>query len=114
MKGGEERGFEEIYQLYFKDSVSLRAQSLGRRGVAEEVTQETFFKALKAIDSYDGRQRHSRLAVYDRAQHLFIRLRKQKPMSDEPLPEFASPQRDFTLQFVDEERALLIHRFLHE
>lgn len=46
--------FEEIYQLYFKD-VFLYVRSLSaEEGVAEEVTQETFFKALKAIDSYDG------------------------------------------------------------
>ena len=48
--------FEEIYQLYFKD-VFLYVRSLSvEEGVAEEVTQETFFKALKAIDSYDGRK----------------------------------------------------------
>lgn len=106
--------FEEIYQLYFKD-VFLYVRSLSaEESVAEEVTQETFFKALKAIDSYDGRK-DIRAWLFTIARNTYYSgLRKQKPMSDEPPPEFASPQQDFTLQFVDEERALLIHRFLHE
>lgn len=47
--------FNEIYSQYFKD-VYKYALSLSRNeAIAEEVTQETFFKALKSIDSFDGK-----------------------------------------------------------
>ena len=73
--------FEEIYQLYFKD-VFLYVRSLSaEEGVAEEVTQETFFKALKAIDSYDGRK-DIRAWLFTIARNTYYSgLRKQKPMS---------------------------------
>ncbi len=49
--------FQEIYELYFKD-VYKYALSLSRNeSVAEEITQETFFKALKNIDSFRGQCR---------------------------------------------------------
>ncbi len=46
--------FSEVYERYFKD-VYKYALSLSRDAqIAEEVTQETFFKALKNIDSFRG------------------------------------------------------------
>ena len=47
--------FEEVYRLYFQD-VYKYALSLTRdEHMAEEITQETFFKALRSIDQFDGR-----------------------------------------------------------
>lgn len=49
--------FQKVYDLYFKD-VYKYALSLSRNPqVAEEITQETFFKALKSIDSFRGQCR---------------------------------------------------------
>ncbi len=46
--------FEEIYYLYFRE-VFLYIRSLaGDENIAEEVAQQTFFKALKSINSFDG------------------------------------------------------------
>ncbi|QOV09861.1 RNA polymerase sigma factor [Viridibacillus arvi] len=48
--------FEEIYQAYFHD-VYLYLKSLSTDEIiAEEITQETFFKALKSIQQYDGKK----------------------------------------------------------
>lgn len=47
--------FEQVYELYFRD-VYKYALSLTRDPhMAEEVTQETFFKALKSLDKFDGK-----------------------------------------------------------
>ena len=58
--GDEQRGgeavpdFEEVYRRYFAD-VYRYVLALSRdETTAEEVTQETFFKALTAIDSFRG------------------------------------------------------------
>ena len=49
--------FETVYDLYFRD-VYKYALSLSRDPhVAEEITQETFFKALKTIDTFRGQCR---------------------------------------------------------
>ena len=49
--------FQEVYDLYFLD-VYKYSLSLSRDpDIAEEVTQETFFKALKSIDTFRGQCR---------------------------------------------------------
>ena len=46
--------FQEIYNLYFR-GVYKYALSMSRDPVvAEEITQETFFKAMKSIGSFRG------------------------------------------------------------
>lgn len=114
VKGVRGVDFEEIYRRYFRE-VFLYVRSLSaEEGVAEEITQETFFKALSAVDRYDGRK-DIRAWLFTIARNTYYsHLRKQKHLSDEVPPEVADSQNDFILQFVDEERALLIHRFLHE
>ena len=78
---------ETIYRLYFRD-VCLFLQGLTRsETLAEELTQETFFRALDGLEDYDGRQdvrawlfTVARNAYYDhcrRAKHW--KMPKQKP-----------------------------------
>lgn len=46
--------FEELYKLYFKD-VYLFVLAMSRDpDIAEEITQETFYKALKNINKFQG------------------------------------------------------------
>ena len=48
--------FEFIYQAYFKD-VFLYMRSLSAdEHIAEEITQETFTKALTSLSSFDGKK----------------------------------------------------------
>ena len=48
--------FEEIYQTYFAD-VYRYILALSRDAhTAEELTQETFFKALDGLKNFDGKQ----------------------------------------------------------
>ena len=55
--------FESIYQLYFKDVfLFLRSISVNE-DIAEEITQETFTKALKAIDTFEVVSRFFRTLV---------------------------------------------------
>lgn len=55
----DERGekvteFEKIYKTYFNDVYLYIRRLSGSEEIAEEITSETFFKALKAIDSFRG------------------------------------------------------------
>ncbi len=46
--------FNEIYSQYFKDVHKYVLSLSKNEAVAEEITQETFFKAFKSIDKFNG------------------------------------------------------------
>lgn len=46
--------FEEIYKTYFNDVYLFILAMSGNSHIAEEITQETFYKALKSIDKFHG------------------------------------------------------------
>lgn len=47
--------FEELYNQYFKDVYRYILSLSRNKSAAEEITQETFFKALSSIDAFDGK-----------------------------------------------------------
>lgn len=106
--------FERIYRMYFKDVfLYLRALSADT-DTAEEITQETFVKALRSIDTFDG-SKDIRAWLFTITRNTYYTYcRRQARYADEELSE-NEPDiwPDFTEQFADEERALQIHRFLH-
>ena len=46
--------FEKVYKEYFNDVFLYIKRLSGDEHIAEEITSETFFKALKSIDSFRG------------------------------------------------------------
>ena len=46
--------FEQIYTTYFRDVYLYICKLSNSEHVAEEITSETFFKAMKSIDSFRG------------------------------------------------------------
>jgi len=106
--------FERVYDLYFRD-VYRYAYSLCRsESSAEEITQETFFKALKSIDMFDGR-----CSVFvwlcQIAKNTYLSMVKKSGRttgiddcieleSDDATPEAMAITRD---------EAMALHRILH-
>lgn len=103
--------FEEIYKAYFKDVYRYTCSLSADTAVAEEVTQETFVKALKAIDRFDG-TKDIRAWLFTIAKNTYFSYcRKQKRYAAE---EESAADVTLSDRLVDEESAFLIHRFLHE
>ncbi len=103
--------FQEVYDLYFKD-VYKYALSLTRNAqAAEEITQETFFKALKHIDSFRGQ---CRLYVWlcQIAKNTYL-SELQKGKRNIPEPE-ASSGTNLEEQLLVKESAFEIHKLLHQ
>ena len=102
--------FQEVYDLYFRD-VYKYALSLSRDPhVAEEITQETFFKALKHIDSFRGQ---CRLYVWlcQIAKNTYITYcRKQNQVTPETEGNTESTLEEYLLT---KEAAFEIHKLLH-
>ncbi len=107
--------FDQIYQLYFRDVYLYLRSISASEDMAEEVTQEAFVKALKALDSFDG-SKDIRAWLFTIAKNTYYsHCRKQKHYVDESLEENLEDSGvSFTQKMVDEESAFLIHRFLHE
>ena len=100
--------FEEIYQTYFAD-VYRYALALSRDAhTAEEVTQETFFRALASIDQFRGDcQLRVWLCQIARNQYLSLcRERKHRGELDR------EPGDDgIESGFADRDAARLLHLF---
>ena len=102
--------FQQVYDLYFKD-VYKYALSLSRDpDVAEEITQETFFKALKSVDSFRGQ---CRLYVWlcQIAKNTYI-SHCQKQSRIRPETECCSDD-DLEDRLLTKESAFEIHKVLH-
>ena len=55
MQGGDKvADFEEIYRLYFKDVYLYIRRLSGDEHIAEEITADTFFKAIRSMDKFRG------------------------------------------------------------
>ena len=53
-RGDRVTDFEELYNTYFNDVYLYILRLSGNEHIAEEITSDTFFKALKSIDSFRG------------------------------------------------------------
>ncbi|MGL5329896.1 MAG: RNA polymerase sigma factor, partial [Peptostreptococcaceae bacterium] len=47
--------FDELYNKHFKDVYYFIVNLSKDSHIAEDITQETFFKAMKSIESFEGR-----------------------------------------------------------
>lgn len=52
--GGSVTEFENIYRTYFNDVFLFIRRLSGNEHIAEEITSETFYKAMRSIDSFRG------------------------------------------------------------
>lgn len=107
--------FEFIYQAYFKD-VFLYMRSLSAdEHIAEEITQETFTKALTSLSSFDGKK-DVRAWLFTIAKNTFYTYcKRQKIFSQHELhEEILDLQPDLIEKFADDETAFRIHQYLHQ
>ena len=103
--------FEEVYRLYFRDVYRYCLALTRDEQIAEEVTQETFFKALKAIDKFDGK---CRLYVWlcQIAKNTYLSM-LQKRRTGEELPGELPSGESLEEKLLTKESAFEIHRILH-
>jgi RNA polymerase sigma-70 factor (ECF subfamily) len=105
---------EELYKNYFHD-VYLFARSLtADESAAEEVTQETFFKAMKAIDKFKG-DCDIRVWLCQIAKNLiFTGKKKQNRFTGEEIPETVADNGvSIEEGLEDKQQSMAIHRILH-
>ena len=105
--------FDQIYQTYF-DPVYRYALSLsGNSQTAEEITQETFFKALRSLHQFQGKSSlKSWLCAIARNIWLSEQRKKKPQPIDEAMP-LPDPSAGPEEAIVRQDESLRIHRLLH-
>ncbi len=105
--------FNEIYSLYFKDVYKYVLSISRDEMIAEEITQETFFKALKNIDKFDGK---CKLYVWlcQIAKNTFFTYRKKEKYHGD-LTEAENILVESTVEqsLLSKESVFNIHKELH-
>lgn len=107
--------FEKMYRKYFQYVYFYILQICQNKEIAEEVTQETFFKAMSAKAKFEYKcDIRTWLCQIAKNEYLML-LRKSKKIDNEaPIPERNINQDNFVDQLADKELAISIHRFIHE
>ena len=107
--------FEEIYQEYFHDVYKYLRGLTANEHLSEELTSDTFFKAMKSIDKFRG-DCDVRVWLCQIAKNTYLSyLKKQKNVvALEEENDIGATQDDIESLLVDKELAFKIHQKLHD
>lgn len=102
--------FEEVYRRYFRDVYRYCLALTRDAQTAEEVTQETFFKALKGIDRFDGTCKlYVWLCQIAKNTYFSMQSKKRPDELTEEVPSGESLEE----RLLAKESAFEIHQILH-
>lgn len=105
--------FETVYNLYFRDVYRYTLSLCQNEMVAEEITQETFYKALSKLDSFDGKCKVS-VWLCQIAKNTYISMcRKDKRLKTESNPDLYISTQSMEDHYSAKETVFAIHRVLH-
>ncbi|ADL53075.1 RNA polymerase sigma factor [Clostridium cellulovorans] len=105
--------YGEIYRKYFSDVYKYMLALSRNEAIAEEVTQETFFKAMRHIDQFKG---NCKLYVWlcQIARNTYISLyQKQKRNISSVDTEFSETTSDLEKDYLDKEAMKQLHILIH-
>ncbi len=105
---------EELYNKYFHDVYLYLRLLTKSESLAEEITQETFFKAMKSVNSFKG-DCDIRVWLCQIAKNTFFTHNKQSSRfsDDEPFEEIVDSRISIEDNLIDEQQTMAIHRILH-
>ena len=115
MKGGEhvaqERN-EKLYEAYYMRVFSFAMTLAGDRAQAEEITQETFFRAISRQSAFRG-EADEATWLCAIARNLFLD-EKRRQGKNEPMPEeLPDTGKGVEQSAVDRDSSFRIHMALH-
>lgn len=104
--------FEDIYQRFFKDVYLFVLAMSKNPNIAEEITQETFFKALKEIKHFRGNC-SVKSWLCQIAKNLYISYTRKKKTVHSDLLEEMPGSSDVEDICIQKGEALSIYKLLH-
>ena len=100
---------DAVYREYFTDVYKYLISLCRDPALAEELTQETFFKALRSLDSFKGDCSLYAWLCQIAKNLYFTHYKKQK----RPLPVITEAADDIESTFINADDARKLHRILH-
>ena len=105
--------FEKIYRTYFNDVFLYIRRLSNDEYIAEEITSETFFKAMRAIDTFHS-ETDIRVWLCQIAKNCyFSRLKKQQRVVDIDSFELTDDKDSIEDQILNQSDVMRIHLLLH-
>ncbi|MFC4765835.1 RNA polymerase sigma factor [Effusibacillus consociatus] len=106
--------FQEIYSAHFRDIYSYVAYSVGSQSEAEDLTQEVFLKAYRALGSFrgDAEVRTWLYAIARNTLRSYFTRKKPAAAGEEELASLASPDSSPEQVVTDRERLGLLQKAL--
>lgn len=104
--------FDNIYSEYFSEVYKFVLSLCQNPSLAEEITQEAFFKTLKSIDSFKGNCSLSTWLCKIAKNTFLSYTRKENRRTDYPL-EFIPSEDNIEARLSDKETAYAIYQVLH-
>ena len=109
--------FDKIYELYFRDVFLYIRKLSGDDHIAEDLTSETFFKALGAIDSFRG-DCDVRVWLCQIAKNCYMNYQKKhgriSSIEDIDPQIFVDEGASIEEQFLRKDDVLRIQKILHD
>ena len=105
--------FDKIYTEYFSEVYKFVISLCQNPELAEEITQETFFKALKNIERFQGDCRFNTWLCKIAKNTFYSYAKKHNRQVDFSFDVIISDE-NIEKQFVDKETAYAIHKVLHK
>ena len=109
--------FEQIYRTYHKAVYLYALQLAGSEHVAEELTSETFFKAIHSIDRFRG-DCDMRIWLCQIAKNTYFsylkKSKKVRSIDEADLQNIADPEAYMDVRIGEQEDARLIRKILHD
>lgn len=107
--------FEELYKLYFDDVFRFLRGLTANEHLAEELTAETFFKALRGINDFKG-DCDVRVWLCQIAKNsYFTYLKKQNQITYQyELKDVELSENNIESLLIDKELAFKLHQILHD
>ena len=106
--------FQEVYDLYFRDVYRYALSLCRNESIAEEVTQETFYKALAKLDSFDGKCKVS-VWLCQIAKNTYLSMcRKKKYLDSNIDADELVDVWSMEDSFCNKETAFAVHKILHD
>lgn len=104
--------FDKVYAEYFSLVYKFALGLCKNSSLAEEITQETFFKALKNIEKYDDKYKMSTW-LCQIAKNTFYTYRKKGSRFTDLTEETAYYDKSIEERFANKEEAIEVHKVLH-
>lgn len=104
--------FERIYNEYFRGVYTFVLSLSRNEKIAEEITQETFFKALKGIDKFKGNCKINVWLCQIAKNTYFTYLDKQKRFETEDISKIVS-ESSIEEIMLNKEETFRIHKAIH-